>query len=217
MLKSGQNLINIFRLTRLLPVMLVEKLRRYKYVIKTCVSVSDARSTISAKEFCRSDSERGSLSSLEIDVRATEYSTRDSVTSLHYRSLQSQPPPPPVPIQVDAPVRPKHLQCSNTDIPTTRKRFHTAPREKHRVSKTLHMRARNGVPEFAHFAVDSSGRLKDRLGDFFSLTNTKFVFYYWFFYIYYIRSKFGRRFGDNMLHYGTSIRHRISNKKSSIF
>ncbi|XP_026809567.1 discoidin domain-containing receptor 2-like [Rhopalosiphum maidis] len=101
---------------------------------ETIRSSKDARSTISAKEFCRSDSERGSLSSLEIDVRATEYSTRDSVTSLHYRSLQSQPPPPPVPIQVDAPVRPKHLQCSNTDIPTTRKRFHTAPREKHRMA-----------------------------------------------------------------------------------
>lgn len=103
---------------------------------------------MSAKEFCRSDSERGSLSSLEIDVRAAEYSTRDSVTSLHYRSLQSQPPPPPVPVQVDAPVRPKHLQCSTIDVPTTRKRFHTAPREKHRVSKSLHARARNvGVPE----------------------------------------------------------------------
>jgi len=102
--------------------------------LTTCVSVVDARSTISGKEFCRSDSERGSLSSLDTDVRATEYSTRDSVTSLHYRSLQSQPPPPPV--QVDAPVRPKHLQCNiATDVPATRKRFHTAPREKHRVSK----------------------------------------------------------------------------------
>lgn len=102
--------------------------------LTTCVSVVDARSTISGKEFCRSDSERGSLSSLDTDVRAAEYSTRDSVTSLHYRSLQSQPPPPPVPAQVDAPVRPKHLQC-NTEVQATRKRFHTAPREKHRVSK----------------------------------------------------------------------------------
>lgn len=80
------------------------------------------------KEFCRSDSERGSLSSLDIDVRPAEYSTRDSVTSLHYRSLQNQVLPMSV---ADVPIRPKHLQCT-ADVPS-RKRFHTAPREKHRV------------------------------------------------------------------------------------
>lgn len=160
---------------------------------------------MSAKEFCRSDSERGSLSSLEIDVRAAEYSTRDSVTSLHYRSLQSQPPPPPVPVQVDAPVRPKHLQCSNTDVPTTRKRFHTAPREKHRVSKTLHSRTRNfGLPNsYAAFADGFFFCVPVRVDDgrgwiegikIFMLANSKFVFYYWIFFIYiyilyYIRSE----------------------------
>lgn len=173
----------------------MENPQRYKYVKKkTCVSVSDARSTMSAKEFCRSDSERGSLSSLEIDVRAAEYSTRDSVTSLHYRSLQSQPPPPPVPVQVDAPVRPKHLQCSTIDVPTTRKRFHTAPREKHRVSKSLHARARNvGVPEsylgfcwrffffFVPVRVDDGRGWTEGIQMFFFLfasANSKFVLYY---------------------------------------
>lgn len=93
--------------------------------------VTDAKNSIAVKEFCRSDSERGSLSSLDIDIRPTEYSTRDSVTSLHYRSLQNQALLP-MSVVADVPVRPKHLQCT-TDLPS-RKRFHTAPREKHRVN-----------------------------------------------------------------------------------
>lgn len=97
--------------------------------------VTDAKNTIAVKEFCRSDSERGSLSSLDIDIRPTEYLTRDSVTSLHYRSLQNQALLP-MSVVADVPVRPKHLQCT-TDIPS-RKRFHTAPREKHRVSLKIY-------------------------------------------------------------------------------
>lgn len=96
-----------------------------------CFTVADAKSTISTKEFCRSDSEQGSLSSLEIDVKPAEYSTRDSITSLHYRSLQNQVLP--ISVAAETPIhRPKHLQCP-PDLPS-RKRFHTAPREKHRVS-----------------------------------------------------------------------------------
>lgn len=99
-------------------------------VINLNILVTDAKCAMSVKEFGRSDSERGSLSSLEIDVRPTEYSTRDSVTSLHYRSLQTQNA---LPVAItDSPTRSKQLlQCS--DVPS-RKRYHTAPREKHRVS-----------------------------------------------------------------------------------
>lgn len=96
------------------------------------VLVTDAKSTISVKEYCHSDSERGSLSSLEMDIRppmTAEYLTKDNAASLHYRSLQNQA----LPVVFDVPARPKNLQCHvTTDIPS-RKRFHTAPREKHRV------------------------------------------------------------------------------------
>ncbi|VVC28233.1 Coagulation factor 5/8 C-terminal domain,Tyrosine-protein kinase, active site,Protein kinase [Cinara cedri] len=106
-------------------------LSRKDYETIRCSSkITDVKSSaISAQEFCHSDSERGSLSSLEIEARPTEHSIRDSVTSLHYRSLQNQALPMLV---ADVPIRPKHLQCT-ADVPS-RKRFHTAPREKHRMA-----------------------------------------------------------------------------------
>ncbi|XP_050420548.1 discoidin domain-containing receptor tyrosine kinase B-like isoform X3 [Adelges cooleyi] len=105
-------------------------LARKDYETIRSSKVTDAKCAMSVKEFGRSDSERGSLSSLEIDVRPTEYSTRDSVTSLHYRSLQTQNA---LPVAItDSPTRSKQLlQCS--DVPS-RKRYHTAPREKHRMA-----------------------------------------------------------------------------------
>lgn len=105
----------------------------YIYLVRyTLFAVTEAKSTVSVKEYCHSDSERGSLSSLEMDIRppmTAEYLTKDNAASLHYRSLQNQA----LPVVLDTPARPKNLQCHVTaDIPS-RKRFHTAPREKHRV------------------------------------------------------------------------------------
>lgn len=126
------------------------------------VSVTDAKSAVPAQEYCRSDSERGSSSSLENDVRPAEYSTRDSVTSLHYRSLTNQQAPPV--LMPEAPVRPKHLQCA-ADVPS-RKRFHTAPREKHRVSRLLKIsfcdRSGVDVPLTFSTAAGRSTRLSER-------------------------------------------------------